>query len=180
MEVRLSDFTEIVGTTTATVLNGIQLNTLPFLDTQRQNEETQQKLARRTYSAADAFGWFLQDTVGLVLPMGKRAIAGKLQTAYVHGLRHYIDERFAAKDTSSFHLVFASGIPNAEGLVRGVPQWSFQVWVCEADAVADYRERYPVVTAIHLDPIFTLFIETVKARGWLIENGGFRRLGEGA
>ncbi|MCY1664588.1 hypothetical protein [Rhizobium sp. SL86] len=180
MEVRLSVFAEIVGTTTATIRNAIQLNKLPFLDTHSQSESTKEgTVSRRLYSVSDAFGWFLQDTLGMVLPMGQWAIAGALQTSYRHGLRHYINDRLASAETSDFYLVLAKGLPKASGLIGGVPEWSFSTWVCSSEAVADYRKNYPVVTEIHLEPLFSLFVETLRLRGWSIDADGFRKISDG-
>ncbi len=131
MEIRLSEFAEVVGTTTATIRNAIRLNKLPFLDTINQSEAAKEGVVtRRLYSVADAFGWFLQDTLGLVLPMGQWAIAGNIQTAYRHGLRHYINDRLSAPKLRIFYLVLAKGLPKASGVISGVPEWSFSTWVC--------------------------------------------------
>lgn len=179
MEVRLSDFAEIVGTTTATVRNAIQLNKLPFLDTHRQNEETKQKVSRRTYSAADGFAWFLHDEAGKMLGIGQWAMAGIVQAAWPRGLRIYTGERLAAKSSDDSYLIIASKMAAADGsrpfLEVVLPRLSP---ADGADNLAQILEAYPVASFVRLDPIFERYVQTLDHRGWSVDEAGFHRIGE--
>ncbi|TWD55343.1 hypothetical protein FB480_102153 [Agrobacterium vitis] len=178
MEVRLSDFAEIVGTTTATIRNAIQLNKLPFLDTRRHNDETKQKIVRRTYSAADAFGWFLYDEASKGLGIGQWNMAGIVQACWPRGLRLYTHDFLAGNMSDDPYLIFATKFYVDETrafteivLPRFGPDGS--------DNIADILSDHPFFTCIRLVPVFERFRLELKGRGWLVDELGLRRIENG-
>jgi len=173
MEVRLSEFAAIVGTRVDTIRNAIRQNKLPFLDANRQNAETKDKLARRTYSASDAFGWFLQDRISTALGFGAWGSAGRVQSAWPRGLSWYARDRLAGEPMSEFYLIFAEGLPSVDGVISSSLDRASHSVVGDAGFVDDLRSKYTFVTAIKLDSVFDLFLRVTKSRGWTVSEDGF-------
>ncbi|MCZ7480919.1 hypothetical protein [Rhizobium rhizogenes] len=177
MEVRLSDFAEIVGTTTAVIRNAIQLNKLPFLDVNRKDHETTQKTTRRTYSVEDAFAWFLHEEAGRLLNMGQWAIAGRIQANWPRGLSLYAKDRVAGKAAENVCLILSSSLPGRDGT------WSMHDFVILRNNPANGEDnalqiinKYPLVTVIHLDPLFERFRVALLSKRWTFTEDGFQRL----
>lgn len=181
MEVRLSEFAEIVGVASSTIRNAIHHNKLPFLDTQRKTAETEQKLARRTYSVADAFCWYLQDLASSTLAVGPWMIANSIRRAHTRvPVGPYIDARLAGESRPEVALFIGRGVPvlAADGLTEADVKDAF-VNVGGSDGLSSIREKYPVHILIYLDPVFDSFVTLVRQRGWAITEEGFTKIETG-
>ena len=178
MEVRLSEFAEIVGVPSSTIRNAIHHNKLPFLDTQRKNAETEQKLARRTYSVADAFCWYLQDLASATLAVGPWMISNSIRRAHTRfPVDPYIEARLAGESRPESALFIGRGLPiaRAAGILDFDKEDAF-VNVGGSDSLSSVREKYPVHVLIYLDPVFDSFVTLVRQRGWAITQEGFTKL----
>ncbi|RWE72927.1 MAG: hypothetical protein EOS63_29385 [Mesorhizobium sp.] len=169
----MSDFAAITGAKVDAIRNAIRHNKLPFVDANRQNAETRDKLSRRTYSPADAFGWFLQERLSTALGFGSWGAANRLQSAWPRGLSWYIRDRFDGKPTGDIYLIFAEGLPTVDGIFTGLQERASHSVVGASAFAEDLRSRYAFVTSIHLDAIFDLFVKVTEARGWTVSADGF-------
>lgn len=177
MEVRLSEFAEIVGTTTATIRNAIQLNKLPFLESHVRTAENNEKVSRRTYSVEDAFGWFLHEEISHLLGLGRWQSAGLVQACWRRGLRIYARERMEGVPSDDSYLIVGSKLPAKDGsralLEIVLPRFSPRD---QADNFLPLIADYPIISFVQLDPIFHRFVAVLAQRGWAITKEGFAKL----
>jgi hypothetical protein len=178
MEVRLTEFSRILGVKVDLVRSAIHHNTLPFLDANRKNAETQSKLTRRTYSVSDAFLWFLQERMQDGLGLGAWKAARLVQSSLGRGMDYYLKERLAGNTTDDFFLVLQAGLPNVsrhlDDKIQGVRSGPPTISYVEQISSFDFRlSDRTFLTFIRLDLVFDLFKQVVESNGWSFDQDGF-------
>ncbi|MFN3508776.1 MAG: hypothetical protein ACK4ZU_14950 [Allorhizobium sp.] len=181
MELRLSEFADAIGTEPTRVRNAIHYNRLPFLDVGRKNEETTQKVERRTYSAADGFAWFLHDEAARILGCMPSQMAGLIQSNWPRGLSIYTRERLRGEPSDDTYLIIAQfPLKDDTGAhqVFVLPR-QFHRDGKDHDNLLDIINDYPFVSLIRLDPIFEAYILKLAANGWTADDNGFSPIAGG-
>lgn len=177
MEVRLSEFAEIVGSTPAAIRSAIaKPDDLPFDDREFRVTKDAGQMTRRRYSVSDAFAWFLADEVPLAMGINARRMSALVRRSW--GVPGYVEDRLAANQDVGDRFLIIWSQPDKPQRFGGflVPSYSFGAAVGGVSQVDEYRRDRSVVLSINLDAMFRHFLAVSGERGWVINSEGFLKI----
>jgi hypothetical protein len=178
MEVRLSEFADILGTTQHAIRSAIaKPDDLPFDDREFRVSKDAERVSRRKYSVADAFAWFLSDEMPIAIGVNGRRMSMHVRRSW--GLPDFVESRMR-------------DFPNMPASGKLLIVWSKPSWTESADGAQRYPDyrfgseigtedrlrelKHPIKFSIDLDAMFDRFVRICRMRGWAVSAEGFSRL----
>jgi hypothetical protein len=171
MDVRLSEFAEIVGTSPATIRSAIvKPDDLPFDDYRFRVRKDAGEISSRIYTVADAFAWFLADEIPAGFGITRRRMSTFVRRSW--GIPDYVAERIeAGADVGNRFLIMWTDPED-----HPTPGYRFGSEVSGAERAIELKAKRSNVMSVDLDRMFRQFVVMAEYRGWRLGQDGFQRV----